>query len=38
VNLAEPSEKCEENGPDTNEKGDDEDEDFPFLKFVIPQE
>ena len=38
VNLAEPSEECKENSPNTDEEGDDKDENLPVLERTVPQE
>ena len=38
VDFAEPCEETEKSTPYTNEEGENEDEDFPFLKFGAPQE
>ena len=38
VNLAEPSEECEEGAPYTNEEYTDENEDLPVLELTVPQE
>ena len=38
MNRAEPSDECEEDGPDSDEEGDNKDENLPVLERAIPQE